>query len=153
MDAKAEKMALFRYRHAPLVLETLPRGELMQRKRSPLGTMRSPAPNGLRFPLISCCTGPGVTARVVSKPWLPNLGRIVEPFRAITPQLAELIERLKGENPYRTGTTLLRELALGSGSDSCSLAPATLYRFLKQRRLSTRQLLAAPAHKKVSGRV
>lgn len=33
MDAKAEKMALFRYGHAPLVLETLPRGELTQRAR------------------------------------------------------------------------------------------------------------------------
>jgi putative transposase len=34
MDAKAEKMALFRYGLiAPLVLETLPRGELMRRAR------------------------------------------------------------------------------------------------------------------------
>jgi hypothetical protein len=34
--------------------------------------------------------------------------------RVISPQLAELIERLKRENPHRTGTTLLRELALSS---------------------------------------
>jgi putative transposase len=32
--------------------------------------------------------------------------------RTITPQVADLIERLKRENPHRTGTTLLRELAL-----------------------------------------
>jgi hypothetical protein len=29
--------------------------------------------------------------------------------RTIAPQLADLIERLKRENPHRTGTTLLRE--------------------------------------------
>ena len=33
------------------------------------------------------------------------------------PQLAELIERLKRENPHRTGTTLLRQLALTSGAN------------------------------------
>jgi len=32
--------------------------------------------------------------------------------------LADLIERLKRENPHRTGTTLLRELALSSGQDT-----------------------------------
>jgi hypothetical protein len=37
--------------------------------------------------------------------------------RTITPQLADLIERLKRENPHRTGTTLLRELALSSGKN------------------------------------
>ncbi len=68
--------------------------------------------------------------------------------RVVPPQLAELIERLKRENPHRTGTTLLRELALVSGNDSPAISAATLYRFLHQRGLTTRQLLAAPAHKK-----
>jgi transposase InsO family protein len=68
--------------------------------------------------------------------------------RAITPQLATLIERLKRENPHRTGTTLLRELALSAGTDAPTLSAATLYRFLKQRGLSERQLLAPAAHKK-----
>ena len=35
-------------------------------------------------------------------------------MRAMTPQLATLIERLKRENPHRTGATLLRDLALSS---------------------------------------
>jgi putative transposase len=69
-------------------------------------------------------------------------------YRSITPQLAELIERLKRENPHRAGTTLLRELALRSGSDSAPIAPATLYRFLQQRALTTRQLQATPGRKK-----
>ena len=68
--------------------------------------------------------------------------------RAITPPLAELIERLKRENPHRTGTTLLRELALSSDHNSPPVSASTLYRFLKQRGLTERQLLAPPAHKK-----
>jgi transposase InsO family protein len=68
--------------------------------------------------------------------------------RVVPPQLAELIERLKRENPHRTGTTLLRELALVSGSDTPGISAATLYRFLKQRGLTARQLLALPVHKK-----
>src|SRR5260370_5856255 len=58
------------------------------------------------------------------------------------------IERLKRENPHRTGTTLLRELALSAGQDASAISPSTLYRFLKQRGLSERQLLAPQAHKK-----
>jgi len=38
--------------------------------------------------------------------------------RTITPQLADLIERLKRENPHRTGATLLRELTLTAGKDT-----------------------------------
>ena len=68
--------------------------------------------------------------------------------RAITPRLGDLIERLKRENPHRTGTTLLRELALVSGQNQPALSASTLYRFLKQRGLSERQLLAPPTHKK-----
>src|SRR5262249_20023327 len=68
--------------------------------------------------------------------------------RAVPPQLASLIERLKRENPHRTGTTLLRELALSSGQNKPAISASTLYRFLKQRGLTQRQLLAAPAHKK-----
>jgi transposase InsO family protein len=69
-------------------------------------------------------------------------------MRAITPQLAGLIERLKRENPHRTGTTLLRELALSSGQDDPPLSSSTLYRFLQQRGLSERELLAPQARKK-----
>jgi transposase InsO family protein len=69
--------------------------------------------------------------------------------RVISPQLAELIERLKRENPHRTGTTLLRELALSSDDPtSPPLSAASLYRFLKQQGLTQKQLLAPPAHKK-----
>jgi transposase InsO family protein len=66
----------------------------------------------------------------------------------ITPQLADLIERLKRENPHRTGATLLRELALSSGQNEPEVSASTLYRFLKQRGLTARQLLAPAAHKK-----
>jgi transposase InsO family protein len=66
----------------------------------------------------------------------------------LTPQIADLIERLKRENPHRTGVTLLRELALSSDQNAPPLSASTLYRFLKQRGLTTRQLLREPAHKK-----
>jgi transposase len=62
--------------------------------------------------------------------------------RTITPQLANLIERLERENPHRTGTTLLPELALSSGQNEPAISASTLYRFLKQRGLSEKQLLA-----------
>jgi hypothetical protein len=53
--------------------------------------------------------------------------------RAIPPSLADLIERLKRENPHRTDTTLLRELALSSDPNSPPVPASTLYRFLQQR--------------------
>jgi putative transposase len=43
---------------------------------------------------------------------------------------------------------LLRELALSSGKDEPPVSASTLYRFLKHRGLSERQLLAHQAHKK-----
>src|SRR5207247_4415067 len=55
----------------------------------------------------------------------------------------------KRENPHRTGTTLLRELALSSDDPNSSpLSAATLYRFLKEHGLTQKQLLSPPAHKK-----
>jgi transposase len=150
MDAKAEKIALFRYGLvAPLVLEPLPRGELLRRARE-IAARQYEIPGSKR---ISLCAATllkwaqryrhGGFEALVRKP-RQDRGQP----RSITPQLAELIERLKRENPHRAGTTLLRELALSSGSDSSPIAPATLYRFLQQRGLTTQQLLAVPGRKK-----
>jgi len=77
-------------------------------------------------------------------PWRSSLDTTVGPH---TPQLAELIEQMKRENPHRTGATLLRELTLVSSVGTVS--PATLYRFLKRRGLTARQLLARAASKKL----
>jgi hypothetical protein len=69
--------------------------------------------------------------------------------RVITPQLAELIERLKRENPHRTAATLLRELALSSGSATPPISPSSLHRFQHERGLTERELLnPATARKK-----
>jgi putative transposase len=148
MNAKAEKIALFRYALiAPLVLETLPRGELTRRAEE-IAARRYDIPHSQRTSLsvdtlldwaLRYRRG-GFTALA------PQPRRDRGQSRALTPQLAELIERLKRENPHRSGTTLLRELALVSHVGSVS--PATLYRFLKQRGLTERQLLAPPARKK-----
>src|SRR5207245_1123496 len=70
--------------------------------------------------------------------------------RAVPPETAQLIERLKRENPHRTGTALLRELALTSEQNKAGLSASTLYRFLRARGLTERQLLLdkTTAHKK-----
>src|SRR5262249_47384068 len=110
--------------------------------------MRSLIRNAPRSRSIPCSIGPCVTAAVVFPALAPQARCDRGQSRVVPPQLAELIERLKRENPHRTGMTLLRELALVAGHDSPPISAATLYRFLQRRGLTTRQLLAAPAHKK-----
>ena len=150
MDAKAEKIALFRYGLiAPLVLEALPRGELTRRAEE-IAARQYEIPGSQRTS-ISVDTLLDWALRYRNGGFealapQPRLDR--GKSRTITPQLADLIERLKRENPHRSGTTLLRELALSSGQDTAGISASTLYRFLKQRGLSERQLLAPAAHKK-----
>jgi putative transposase len=150
MDAKAEKLALFRYGLiASLVIERLPRGELTRRAQE-IAARTYDIPHSTR---TGVCVDTlldwalryrnGGFEALAPKP-RQDRGQ----SRAVTPQLASLIERLKRENPHRTGTTLLRELALSSGQDRPALSASTLYRFLKQHGLSEKQLLAPPAHKK-----
>jgi putative transposase len=150
MEAKAEKLALFRYGLvAPLVLEALPRGELTRRAQE-IAARHYDIPDSKRIS-VSVDTlldwalryRNGGFEALAPKPRLDR-GK----SRTLPPQLADLIERLKRENPHRTGTTLLRELALSSGRNSPGVSASTLYRFLKQRGLTERQLLAPPAHKK-----
>src|SRR5499427_955109 len=150
MDSKAEKLALFRYALiAPLVIETLPRGELTRRAEE-IAARHYDFPDSQRT---------GVSVDTLLR-WAlryrqggfealapkPRQDRGVS--RTVTPQLASLVERLKRENPHRTGMTLLRELALSSGKDAPAISASTLYRFLKQRGLSEKELLAPTAHKK-----
>ena len=150
MDSKAEKLALFRYGLiAPLVLEALPRGELTRRAEE-IASRQYDIPDSKRRTLSvdtlldwALRYRNGGFEALAPKP-RQDRGQ----SRTITPQLASLIERLKRENPHRTGMTLLRELALSSGHDEPPVSASTLYRFLKERGLSERQLLAPHAHKK-----
>ena len=150
MDAKAEKLALFRYGLiAPLVLEPLARGELTRRAEE-IASRQYEIPDSKRRALSVDTLlewakryRHGGFEALAPKP-RQDRGRP----RALTPQLASLIERLKRENPHRTGTTLLRELALSAGQDEPPVSASTLYRFLKQHGLSERQLLASPPRKK-----
>lgn len=150
MDAKAEKLALFRYGViAPLILETLPRGELTRRAQE-IAARHYAIPDSKRIS-ISVDTLLEWALRYRTNGFealAPKPRQDRGQSRALSPQLAGLIERLKRENPHRTGTTLLRELALSSGQQSPGVSASTLYRFLKQRGLTERQLLAPPAHKK-----
>jgi transposase InsO family protein len=150
-DPKSEKVALFRYGLiATLVLEQLSRGELMRRARD-LAALHYDIPFSDRT-TISVGTLLKWARRyrkggldALSPQRRKDRGR----SRVISPQLAQLIERLKRENPHRTGTTLLRELALSSDDPTTHpLSAATLYRFLKDQGLTPKQLLAPPAHKK-----
>jgi putative transposase len=148
MDAKAEKIALFRYGLiAPLVVETLPRGELTRRAEE-IASRNYEIPYSERTSLsVDTLLEWALRYRRNGFPALaPQARRDRGQSRALTPQLAELIERLKRENPHRSGSTLRRELALVSPVGSVSAS--TLYRFLKQRGLTARQLLAPAARKK-----
>jgi len=151
-DDKAETIALFRYGLiAPLVLETLPRGELTRRAQEiaariydiPHSTRRQVAVDTLLEWTLRYRRN-GLTALTPK----PRLDRGQQ--RAVAPETAALIERLKRENPHRTGTALLRELAPANAQDKAALSASTLYRFLRARGLTERQLLLdkATAHKK-----
>src|SRR5499427_1324664 len=150
MDAKAEKIALFRFGViAPLVLEALPRGELTRRAEE-IAARQYEIPGSQRTS-ISVDTLLDWALRYRHggfEALAPQPRQDRGQSRTITPQLADLIERLKRENPHRTGTTLLRELALSASPATAGISASTLYRFLKQRGLSERQLLAPQAHKK-----
>src|SRR5207245_301206 len=150
MDTRAEKIALFRYALiAPLVLEVLPRGELTRRAEE-IAARKYEIPYSQRTSLsVDTLLDWALRYRRSGFPALAPKPRCDrgQP-RVVPPQLASLIERLKRENPHRTGMTLLRELALSSGRGAPQLSASTLYRFLKQRGLSEKQLLAPQAHKK-----
>jgi len=152
MEEKAEKIALFRYGLiAPLVLEPLPRGELTRRAREiaartydiPASTRRSVSVDSL-LQWVLRYRHDGFPA-LAPKP-RQDRGQT----RAVPPATAALIERLKRENPHRTGTALLRELALADPQQQAGLSASTLYRFLRARHLTERQLVLAKAtaHKK-----
>jgi len=150
MDSKSEKIALFRYGLiATLVLEKLPRGELTRRAREladhdydiPFSERRRISEETLINWAVSYRTG-GLEALA------PRRRSHRGTPRVITPQLAQLIERLKRENPHRNGTTLLRELALSSDDGTAPLSESSLYRFLKSRGLTKPQLLAKTGYKK-----
>jgi len=68
----------------------------------------------------------------------------------VAPETAALLEPFKRENPHRTGAALLRELATANETHRAGLSPSTLYRFLRARGLTERQLMLdkATAHKK-----
>ena len=107
MDAKAEKIALFRYGLiAPLVLEALPRGELTRRAEE-IAARQYEIPSSNRTSIsVDTLLDWALRYRKGGFEALapqPRLDR--GKSRTITPQLADLIERLKRENPHRTGTT------------------------------------------------
>lgn len=157
MDEKAEKIALFRYGLiAPLVLETLPRGELTRRAQQ-IAARLFDIPGSQRRQ-VSVDTLLEWTLRYRRQGLdglLPKPRQDRGQMRVMTPETAALIERLKRENPSRTGTALLAQLSLeakGRNQPSTPLSPATLYRFLRARGLTERQLVqdkaAAMTHKK-----
>src|SRR5438094_10057680 len=150
MDSKSETIALFRYGLiATLVLEKLPRGELTRRALE-LSRLDYEIPYSNRTTVsVDTLLAWAQRYRVDGFEALaPRPRRDRGQSRVITPQLAQLIERLKRENPHRAGTTLLRELALVSEDGTAPLSESSLYRFLKKQGLTKRQLLAKTGYKK-----
>jgi transposase len=119
VDDKSEKIALFRYGLiAPLVLETLPRGELTRRAEE-IAARQYDIPHSNRR-AVSVDTLMDWALRY-RRNGLEALAPKARPdrglARVIDPQTAALIERLKRENPHRTGTALLRQLASSCRQD------------------------------------
>ena len=152
MDDKAEKTALFRYGLiAPLVLETLARGELTRRAQEIASRLYDIPYSGRRSLSVDTLLDWALRYRKDGLTALfPKPRQDRGQARAVPPEIAALIERLKRENPHRTGTALLRELSLSSEKNKAGLSVSTLYRFLRARGLTERQLLLdkATAHKK-----
>ena len=150
MDDKAEKTALFRYGLiAPLVLETLPRGELTRRAQEIAARLYDIPHSDRRSLSVDTLLDWVLRYRKEGFPALvPKPRQDRGQPRAVPPETAALIERLKRENPHRTGAALLHELA--SEPNKPGLSASTLYRFLRARGLTERQLLLdkAAAHKK-----
>ena len=137
MDDKADKTALFRYGLiAPLVLDTLPRGELTRRAQEIASRLYDIPQSTRRQVSVDTLLEWTLRYRRNGLPALiPQTRKDSGQQRAIAPETAALIERLKRENPHRTGTMLLRDLPPDS------LSPATLYRFLRARGLTERALV------------
>lgn len=152
MKDKAEKIALFRYGLiAPLVLEALPRGELTRRAQEIAARLYDVPYSERRSLSVDTLLNWALRYRKDGlDALLPKPRQDRGQSRAIAVETAKLIERLKRENPHRTGTALLRELALTSEHPKAGLSTSTLYRFLRARGLTERQLLLdkATAHKK-----
>ena len=144
MDDKAEKIALFRYGLiASLVLETLPRGELTRRAQEVAARLYDIPFSIRRQVSVDTLLEWTLRYRRNGLPALhPKPRHDRGQQRAITPETAALIERFKRESPSRTGTALLNHLALADpNQQQPELSPSTLYRFLRARGLTERQLL------------
>ena len=147
MNDKPEKIALFRYGLiAPLILETLPRGELTRRAEE-IASRAYDIPHSTRRTVsIDTLLDWALRYRRNGLEGLtPQPRQDRGQARVVDAQTAALIERLKRENPHRTGTSLLRQLASSQGPEQATLSASTLYRFLRQHGLTTNQLLSEPA--------
>src|ERR1700683_146776 len=148
MDDKAEKVALFRYGLiAPLVLETLPRGELTRRARElPARLYDIPHSNRRQVSVDTLLDWTLRYRRNGLAALSPKPRQDRGETRVVAPKPAALIDRLKRETPHRTGASLLRELALANQPNQAGLSASTLYRFLRARGLTEPQMVLDKAH-------
>jgi hypothetical protein len=103
MDEKAEKIALFRYGIiAPLVLETLPRGELTRRAQELAGRLYDIPHSTRRQVSVDTLLDWSLRYRRNGLAALsPKPRQDRGQARAVPQETAALIERLKRENPHR----------------------------------------------------
>ena len=132
MDAKAEKLALFRYGLiAPLIIETLPRGELTRRAQE-IAARHYEIPESKRSG-VSVDTLLGWALRYHNggfEALAPKPRQDRGQFRAVTPQLARLIEHLKPashrhDSIARTGPVFRPGCARHFGVHAVSLPETT----------------------------
>lgn len=149
---QSRKKRAFRYGLvAPLVLEILPRGETTRRAQEIAARLYDIPHSTRRQVSVDTLLDWALRYRRNGLEALaPKPRQDRGQTRAVAPETAALIERLKRENPHRTGAALLRELALANEHNQTGVSASTLYRFLRARGLTERQLLLAKAtaHKK-----
>lgn len=117
MDDKAEKVALFRYGIiAPLVLETLPRGELTRRAQEIAARLYDIPHSTRRQVSVDTLLDWTLRYRRNGLPALsPKPRQDRGQARTVAPDTAALIERLKRENPHRGTLWVGRRSAAPTG--------------------------------------
>ena len=133
----------------PLVLETLPRGELTRRAEEIAARHFDIPAFRTHFGFRRYATGLGVA---LSQWRLRSAGAPAPPGPRTVAHHYAATRRSYRTAQTRKSASHRHHAVAGTGSvgrtEHAGISASTLYRFLKQRGLSERQLLAPPAHKK-----
>ena len=147
MNSKPQSIALFRYGLiAPLVIESLPRGELTRRAQQVASRLYDIPGSTRRQVSVDTLLQWAVDYRRAGLDGLVPKSRSDRgSTRVLSPATAAIVERIKRQNPHLNGVSLRNAVAAENGGHA-GFSLATLYRFLHAKGLTERQLLNQPPH-------